>query len=55
MLREQGHLLSSYIDDIYIQHENHQGCIKTVMATLHLFDKLGFVASQRRQWQGRFL
>ena len=43
MLRERGHLVSSYIDDIYIQHENYQGCIKTAMATLHLFDNPGFV------------
>ena len=43
MLRERSHLVPSYIDDIYIQHENYQGCIKTVMATLHLFYNLGFV------------
>ena len=43
VLRERGHLVSSYIDDIYLQHENYHGCIETVTATLTLFDTLGFV------------
>ena len=43
MLRERGHLFSSCIDDIYIQHENYQDCSITVMATPHLFDKHGSV------------
>ena len=44
VLRERGHLVSSYIDDIYLQHETYHGCIETVTATLALFDTLGFVA-----------
>lgn len=43
-LRERGHLVSSYIDDIYLQSETYAGCIQTVKATLKLFDTLGFVA-----------
>lgn len=43
-LRERGHLVSSYIDDIYLQSETYAGCIQTVKATLKLFDNLGFVA-----------
>ena len=43
-LRERGHLVSSYIDDIYLQNETCAGCIQTVKATLKQFDNLGFVA-----------
>ena len=43
-LRERGHLVSSYFDDIYLQNETCAGCIQTVKATLKQFGNLGFVA-----------
>ena len=42
-LRSQGHILSSYIDDIYIQSDSYEGCINTVLSTFKEFDNLGFV------------
>ena len=43
-LRKRGYLVSSYIDDIYLQNETYSGCIDSVKAALQLFDSLGFVA-----------
>ncbi len=43
-LRKRGYLVSSYIDDIYLQNETYSGCIDTVKAALQLFDSLSFVA-----------
>ena len=44
ILRGRGHLVSSYIDGKYLQHETWADRIQSVKATLKLFDNLGFVA-----------
>jgi len=41
-LREQGHTVSSYIDDIYIQADTNQECADSIVATKELFAGLGF-------------
>ena len=43
LLRSRGHILSSYIDDIYIQSDTYSGCIDSVLSTFQEFDSLGFV------------
>ena len=43
LLRSRGHILSSYIDDIYIQSGTYNGYINTVPSTFQEFDSLGFV------------
>ena len=43
LLRSHGHILSSYIDDIYSQSDTYNGCIDTVLSTFQEFDSLGFV------------
>ena len=42
-LRSQGHLIASYIDDIYLQSDTYEGCINTVLSTFRQFNDLGFV------------
>ena len=44
LLRSQGHIVSSYIDDLYIQNDTYNGCLISVLSTLQVFDDLGFVA-----------
>jgi len=41
-LRQSGHL-SSYIDDSYLQGDDFNDCVTNVIATIKLFDSLGFV------------
>ena len=43
LLRSHGHIVSSYIDDIYIQSDTYEGCVNSVLATFKEFDNLGFV------------
>ena len=38
-----GHILSSYIDDIYIQSDSYEGCMNNVLSTFKKFDNLSFV------------
>ena len=42
-LREQGHMVSCYIDDIYIQGDNFEDCQFSLNVTRNLLTKLGFV------------
>ena len=42
-LRLQNHIVSAYIDDLYLQSATYQGCVQTVVDTFILFDDLGFV------------
>ena len=43
LLRSRGHIISSYIDDIYIQSDTYEGCVNSVLSTFKEFDNLGFV------------
>ena len=40
---KSGHLSPSYIDDSYLQGDNFKDCVTNVIATIKLFDSLGFV------------
>ena len=42
-LRSQGHIIASYIDDIYLQSGTYEGCVNTVLSTFRQFNDLGFV------------
>jgi len=42
-LRQSGHLSSSYIDDSYLQGDDFNDCVTNAIATIKLFDSLGFV------------
>eukprot|EP00794_Sanderia_malayensis_P011529 gene11530-12719_t len=37
------HVVSAYIDDLYLQSASFEGCVHTVVDTITLFDNLGFV------------
>ena len=41
-LREQGHINSIYIDDMYLQGVDYQDCLRNVTATLYTLVSLGF-------------
>ena len=47
-LREQGHMLSSYIDDIYIQGVSYDDCAFSLKETSDLLIKLGFVINREK-------
>ena len=40
----QGHISSSYIDDIYLQGKTYHECVENVIDTVIQFDRLGLVA-----------
>eukprot|EP00794_Sanderia_malayensis_P010704 gene10704-11849_t len=42
-LRLMNHIVSAYIDDLYLQGASFEGCVHTVVDTITLFDNLGFV------------
>ena len=42
-LREAGHLSVGYIDDSYLQGNDHYQCIENIKATVTLFNTLGLV------------
>ncbi len=42
-LRKRGFINSPYIDDIYLQGSNFDGCFQNVLETVKMMDKLGFV------------
>ena len=42
-LRKQGHTSVIFIDDSWLKSEEYDTCIANIIATLGLFDKLGFV------------
>ena len=51
-LRLEGHILSMYIDDLYIQADSAIQCAHTVQVTLQKFQDLGFFANiQKSQLQ----
>ena len=41
-LRQLGHLSVSHINDSYLQGDDYSDCAKNVLATIKLFDSLGF-------------
>lgn len=41
-LRQLGHMSASHIDDSYLQGDDYTDCVNNVLATLKLFDSLGF-------------
>lgn len=41
-LRQSGHLSSSYVDDSYLQGDDLKDYVTSVIATIELFDSLGF-------------
>lgn len=45
-LHLQGHISSSYIDDIYLQGKTYHECVENVIDTVTQFDRLGLVAHQ---------
>jgi len=47
-LREQGHLVSCYIDDIYIQGDSYEDCLYSLRATSDLLTNLGFVINKEK-------
>ena len=47
-LREQGHLVSCYIDDVYIQGDTFEDCSYSLRATSKLLEKLGFVINKEK-------
>ncbi len=42
-LRERGHNITGYIDDMLILAETEQQLVKSVQATIHLLESLGFI------------
>ena len=42
-LRQKGHISSAYIDDSWLSGNDYDSCVKNVIDTITLFDKLGFV------------
>ena len=42
-LHKLGHIVASYIDDLYLQGKTYDECLSNVIDTLLLFDKLGFI------------
>ena len=42
-LHKAGHLTLAYIDDLYLQANSYDDCLKNVVATFQLFTKLGFI------------
>ncbi|XP_065056974.1 uncharacterized protein LOC135685096 [Rhopilema esculentum] len=42
-LRSQGHIVSNYIDDIYIQSNSYGSCVNSILSTFQQFNNLGFV------------
>ena len=42
-LQCMGHIVSAYIDDLYLQSDSYVGCISTIFDTTISFDSLGFV------------
>ena len=43
MLRMQGYTVAIYIDDIIAKDQSFEECLLTVVETINLFQKLGFV------------
>ena len=42
-LRRLGHIIASYIDDLYLQGKTYEECVTSVIASLQKFDELGFI------------
>ena len=42
-LHKDGHKASGYLDDIYLQGNEYNDCLRNIIDTLKLFIKLGFV------------
>ena len=42
-LQCMGHIVSAYINDLYLQSDSYVGCISTIVGTTILFDSLVFV------------
>ena len=48
-LRNQGSIVSAYIDDIIIIDESYDACIKATVETIKLLDFLGFVIHPKKK------
>lgn len=46
VLREKGHIITSFIDDTLICHSTFDGCCESVRATVNLLKKLGFCINE---------
>ena len=42
-LRKLGHIIASYIDDLFLQGKTFHQCVANVIAALRQFDELGFI------------
>ena len=42
-LHKDGHIASGYFDDIYLQGNDYNDCLRNISDTLKLFIKLGFI------------
>lgn len=42
-LHQLGHIVASYIDDLFLQGKTYESCVNNVIATFSLFDALGFI------------
>jgi hypothetical protein len=47
-LRNKGHISFGYIDDLYLQDDNFEGCKTNVHDTTTMFDSLGFIPDQTK-------
>ena len=47
-LHKAGHITTAYIDDLYIQADTFENCIRNVIETIRLFTKLGFVIHPKK-------
>ena len=42
-LHKDGHIASGYLNDIYLQGNDYNDCLRNIIDTLKLFIKLGFI------------
>ena len=47
-LHKKGHIVTAYLDDIYIQGDTLQACYRAVLDTMLLFTDLGFIIHPRK-------
>ena len=47
-LHKEGHIATAYIDDIYLQGDTFDECLKTVIKAIKLFTMLGFIIHPRK-------
>ena len=47
-LREQGHTVSGYLDDIFVVADSVQECSASINATIKLLESLGFIINREK-------